>query len=105
MGRELPSEDFGPRPVNASLDAVSSRLGIRDAQGTSRLFARWTEMVGPAIAAHVLPLRLDGGSLVVVVDHPAWATQVRQLGENLLDRVAEETGLARPERIEIKVRR
>ena len=41
------------------------------------------------MAEHVQPIRLDRESLVVTVDHPAWATQVRRLGETLLDRVAE----------------
>ena len=47
------------------------------------------------MAGHVQPIRLDSEALVVSVDHPAWATQVRRLGDELLDRVAEETG-ARP---------
>ena len=39
------------------------------------------------------------------VDHPAWATQVRRLGDDSLDRVADETGAARPARLEVRVRR
>jgi hypothetical protein len=53
----------------------------------------------------VTPVRLDADALVVAVDHPAWATQVRQLGEDLLDRVSEEIGVPRPDRVEIRVRR
>jgi hypothetical protein len=41
----------------------------------------------------------------VSVDHPAWATQVRHLGSKLLDRVAEEAGLQRPDRVEVRIRR
>jgi len=40
---------------------------------------------------------------VVRVDHPAWATQIRHLGDDLLDRVAGVTGLARPARLDIRV--
>ncbi len=98
-------EGPGPRPVNASLDAVSRRLGMKDARGLGGLFAHWEELVGPGIAAHVKPVRVDAESLVVSVDHPAWATQVRQLGDDLLDRVAEEIGVVRPARLEIRVRR
>jgi predicted nucleic acid-binding Zn ribbon protein len=57
------------------------------------------------MAEHVQPIRLDHEALVVSVDHPAWATQVRHLGEDLLDLVAERTGLARPLRVEVRVRR
>ncbi len=97
--------DDGPKPLGTSLDAVSRKLGMRDARGLGRLFSHWEELVGPAIALHVTPVRLDAESLVVAVDHPAWATQVRQLGEELLDRVSEETGCPRPGRVEIRVRR
>jgi predicted nucleic acid-binding Zn ribbon protein len=97
--------DGGPRSLETSLEAVTRRLGMHDARGLGRLFARWPEIVGPAMAGHVQPLRLDEHSLVVSVDHPAWATQVRRLGDTLLDRVAEETGASRPPRLEVRVRR
>jgi predicted nucleic acid-binding Zn ribbon protein len=57
------------------------------------------------MAEHVRPVRLDAESLVVSVDHPAWATQVRRMGDQLLDRVAEETGADRPSRVEVRVQR
>lgn len=57
------------------------------------------------MAGHVQPIRLDGEALVVSVDHPAWATQVRGMGDALLDRVVEETGAVRPARLEVRVRR
>ncbi len=98
-------DDGGPRPLGTSLEAVTRRLGMHDARGLGRLFARWPEIVGAAMAGHVQPIRLDERALVVGVDHPAWATQVRHLGETLLDRVAEETGAARPARLEVRVRR
>jgi len=97
--------DAGPRPLDASLDAVSRRLGMKDSRGLGRLFAHWSEIVGPGMAEHVRPVRLDTESLVVSVDHPAWATQVRRMGDQLLDRVAEETGAARPSRVEVRVQR
>ena len=49
----------GPRPLDASLDAVSRQLGMRDSRGLGRLFAHWPEIVGPAMADHVQPIRLD----------------------------------------------
>jgi len=97
--------DSGPRPLDTSLDAVSRKLGMKDSRGLGRLFAHWSEIVGAGMAEHVRPVRLDGESLVVSVDHPAWATQVRRMGEQLLDRVAEETGAARASRVEVRVQR
>ena len=95
----------GPHSLETSLDAVARQLGLKDPRGLGRLFAEWPAIVGPAMAGHVQPIRLDSDALVVSVDHPAWATQVRRLGDDLLDRVADGTGIARPHRLEVRVRR
>jgi predicted nucleic acid-binding Zn ribbon protein len=68
------------------------------------VFGRWEAAVGPAVAAHVQPVRLDGARLVVEVDDPAWATQLRFLEETMKRRLAEEAG-AHIETIEVRVRR
>jgi predicted nucleic acid-binding Zn ribbon protein len=95
----------GPRPLDSSLDEVSKRLGLEGSRGIGRIFASWPDAVGPAMAEHVQPIKLDGDVLVVAVDHPAWATQVRRLGDDLLDRVAERADVPRPARLEVRVRR
>ncbi|HEY2564393.1 MAG TPA: DUF721 domain-containing protein [Acidimicrobiales bacterium] len=96
--------DNGPQSIDVSLDALSAKLGMAESRGLARLFAQWEEIVGPAIANHVRPQQLDKDALVVTVDHPAWATQVRHLGDDLLDRVAEITTLPRPSHLEVKIR-
>jgi predicted nucleic acid-binding Zn ribbon protein len=97
--------DHGPRPIDTSLDALSTHLGLGGSLGLGRLFARWEAIVGPAMAAHVQPVRLDAQALVVNVDHPAWATEVRHFEEDLLAKVAEATGTPRPEHLEVRIRR
>ena len=55
----------------------------------ARLVARWSEVVGPAVANHCQPRRLeDDGTLTVVADSAAWATQLSYLQATLLERVA-----------------
>ena len=97
--------DSEPRPLDGSLEALSRRLGLEGAVGVGRLFSGWPDIVGEAMAEHVHPVKIDANSLVVTVDHPAWATQVRRLGDTLLDRVAERTGVERPARLEVRVQR
>lgn len=97
-------DDKGPRALESSLEAVSSQLGLGRSVGIGRLFAGWTEIVGPAMANHVQPIRIDEDALVVTVDHPAWATQIRHLGNDLLDRVAAVTDTPRPNRLEVRIR-
>ncbi len=95
----------GPRSLEGSLDVLSVRLGMEGARTLGRLFSGWTEIVGPAMAEHVRPVRIDADALVVAVDHPAWATQLRLLGDTLLDTVSERVGVDRPSRLEVRVRR
>ena len=97
--------DSEPRPVGSSLEALSRKLGMQGAQGLGKLFSGWPEIVGAAMAEHVQPVRIDRTALVVTVDHPAWATQVRRLGDTLLDRAAAHAGVERPERLEVRVKR
>jgi predicted nucleic acid-binding Zn ribbon protein len=105
MAPEGYQRDVGPRSLDNSLKAVAAKLGLHDSRGIGHLFADWSAIVGPAMAEHVQPIRIDANCLVVSVDHPAWATQVRRLGDDLLNRVADGTGLSRPERLEVRIRR
>ena len=73
-------------------------------QGASALFSRWEELVGPAIAAHARPLRLQDGRLVVLTDDPAWASQLHWLATDLVARIAESGG-PRLDGIVVRVRR
>lgn len=66
------------------------------------LFGRWHEAVGDAVAAHVQPVTLDGTTLVVKVDDPSWATQLRFLERTLRERLAEVAGVE-IEHLEIRV--
>lgn len=95
--------DPGPRPVSDSLDDVLAGLGGPGRPGGQRppsastlgtVFSRWDAVAGPALARHARPLRLEDGALVVAVDSPPWATQVRALADEILKRLAAETGEA-----------
>jgi predicted nucleic acid-binding Zn ribbon protein len=81
-------DDDGRSPVSAT--AVAG------------VFGRWHEAVGEAVAAHVQPVTLDGTTLVVKVDDPTWATQLRFLERTLRDRLAEVAGVE-VEHLEIRV--
>ena len=85
---------------NDSSDAVSSS---QMASQMSGVFGRWAEAVGDAVAAHVKPVKLDGTKLIVEVDDPAWATQLRFLETTLKQRLLEVAG-ATIETVEVRVK-
>jgi predicted nucleic acid-binding Zn ribbon protein len=97
-------EGPGPRQVSASLDRVAASLGVPRASTLNRVFSAWPEMVGESVAAHATPRRLRGTVLVVTVDQPAWATQLRWLEADLLRRLAEVVGPDAVTAIEVGVR-
>ena len=91
-----------PIPISSSLDGV-----VRSLRGPSRaavggLFGRWDEAVGEQVAQHVKPRKLDEGTLVVEVDDPAWATQVKFLTPMITERLAAVAGVT-VDRIEVRV--
>jgi len=91
--------------MDEALGALSDRLGMGSADVVGTVFARWEELVGPAVAAHVRPVRIDGDTLVVAADHPGWAVQIRHLSGQVLDRLREATHSVRsPRRLEVRVR-
>ncbi len=101
-----------PVPIRDSLTGVvrslrgpeSTRVGAVPSHAIGGVFGRWDEMVGPAVAAHVQPVKLDGDRLVVEVDDPAWATQLKFLEADLRERLLEVAGAA-IRHFEIRVKR
>lgn len=104
--RSLPgtSGEADPLPLRPSLERLSRALGAPGADALAQVFHRWEALVGPDVAAHARPTVLADGRLVVTVDHPAWATQLRWLGPQLLARLRTDLGHQAPTRLEIKTR-
>jgi predicted nucleic acid-binding Zn ribbon protein len=69
------------------------------------VFASWADVVGEGVAAHARPRSLRHGVLVVLVDDPAWATQLRWLESDLLARLATIAGEDTVTEIQVRVRR
>ena len=85
---------------NDSSDTASSGQTASQLGG---VFGRWADAVGDAVAAHVKPIKLDGTKLIVEVDDPAWATQLRFLETALKQRLLEVAG-ATVETVEVRVK-
>ncbi len=92
-----------PVPIGEALDRVigALRAGAGRAE-VGGVFGRWDEAVGPAVAAHIRPVRLERGTLLVEASDPGWATQVRFLTDDMRARLAEVTGVV-VEHIEVRV--
>jgi predicted nucleic acid-binding Zn ribbon protein len=91
-----------PVPISRSLDSIMKSLRGTDRLQIGGVFGRWEDAVGPTVSAHVRPVRLDDGVLVVEADEPGWATQVKFLSGDIIGRLAEVADV-RIERIEVRV--
>ena len=76
-----------PRQLRDALEVVTTRLGLNRAVETGALWARWTEVVGPTIAARAQPSSLRRGVLRVRADSPVWATEIGYLSAEIQDRI------------------
>ncbi len=86
-----------------SLEHLARRLGAPTASALGAVFSQWEAAVGPSVAAHARPVSLNDGVLIVAVDQPGWATQLRYLSADLLVRLADVAGEGVVGRIEIRV--
>jgi hypothetical protein len=84
----VPGEDVAPVPIGEAMAAVGEELGIGDPRSVGRLESSWTELVGPAIAEHAHVRSLRRGVLTIAVDAAPWATQLRYLEVEIVERAA-----------------
>lgn len=92
-----------PRPLQAVLGEFLTRRGWSARLRASTIHARWEDLVGAQIAAHTRPVRLHGGVLVLAVDSPAWATQLRYLGPRIMAALNDDLGAGTVTRLTIQV--
>lgn len=92
-----------PETLGDLLGELSSARGWASRLRDARVHGRWPQIVGPELAAHVQPVRLHGGVLVVRAESSAWATQVRYLSGQLADRANEVLGADSVRRVNVVV--
>lgn len=93
-----------PRRLDEVLGRVLKRMRVSDSGSAISVFSRWRSIVGDTVADHAVPKRLEKRRLVVEVDDPMWATQLRFLEPKLLSTLREHIG-NEVESLDIRVRR
>lgn len=81
-----------PQPFGAILERLVKARGWQRPAAEATVFGAWERVVGPDIAAHSRPVKLEGGELTVEAESTAWATQLRLLAGTLLARIAAAVG-------------
>ena len=81
-----------PARLGASLDDLVREQHWEVTVRSAGLSARWEQIVGSEIASHCRPERLTEGELTCVAESTAWATQIRLLNRQILERIAAAVG-------------
>lgn len=81
-----------PTLLGEQLDRLLVDRGWKLDVAVGAVMGRWSQIVGPDIAAHVVPVTFADGVLTVQAGSTAWATQMRLLASSVLARVEDEIG-------------
>jgi len=81
-----------PVVLGDALAALGRELGVPSPATLRALADVWPDVVGGALARHSRVRSVRDGECVVEVDGPAWATQLRYLENDLVERAARACG-------------
>lgn len=66
------------------LPNVMKKLGLEQPMWEQALLREWATLVGPQVAQHTRPGRLERGTLTVFVANSAWLSELRRYGEKTM---------------------
>ena len=92
-----------PKKIGETLDALTKRLGLAPPDSLSKVFSGWNALVGEPLASNLRPIGLRDGILTVEVTEPAWATQLKFLGDDVVRRINEQVGAGTVESLSVRV--
>ncbi len=70
--------------VETGLSNILGKKNFKVLAGANHLRRTWSDIVGPMLASHTEPVSIEHQLLMVDVDHPAMAQQVRFLEKEIL---------------------
>jgi predicted nucleic acid-binding Zn ribbon protein len=102
--RPLPGDEGrAPVPVGSAVEHVLRHLGAPPRDALATIFGQWDRLVGAQVAEHAEPVSVRDGTLVVRAQDPAWASQLRWLERELVERLADALGAGVVTAIEVRV--
>jgi predicted nucleic acid-binding Zn ribbon protein len=84
-------DERDPQPLDTAVDRLVAENGWGEDLAVHGVFARWEQVVGSEVAAHVAVEQYTDGVVTLRADSTAWATQMRLLAATLVRRFNEET--------------
>ena len=88
----VPGELGEPVSIGDAAALVGDELGLAEPRSFALLVDAWNDVVGDTVAQHSRARGVRKGVLEIVVDAPAWATQLRYLESDLVERASQLVG-------------
>ncbi len=79
-----------PRALGEVLSKAARDMGWTVELDQARLIAEWHRFVGEAMAGHTEVIEIRSGVLIVQCDSTTWATELRRLRGEILNRILDE---------------
>ena len=86
------SENKDPILLRASLEKLMKSIGAPDIDSTINLLEIWPELIGEELSSKISLVALNGSTLVIHVNDPAWASQISWLEAQILERIDKKIG-------------
>lgn len=86
------------------VDALLNEPAFARGMPIGQLAARWSDLVGPRLAAESAPVSLEQGVLVVAATTGPWGAQVRFLADQIRRRAEEAVGAGSVARVHVVIR-
>jgi hypothetical protein len=77
---------YGPRPIGKLVPRVTRPAFRRRSPATAQVLADWTAIMGPALAAVTVPVRISAGTLTIACAGPI-AMELQHLANEVLARI------------------
>jgi predicted nucleic acid-binding Zn ribbon protein len=92
------------RSLGDILPAIMKKLGLEAEQWLMSLQPEWVDLMGPAVAKHTRPGRMDRKRLVVFVDSSVWLNELKRFGRTeLLDKLQARFGKDKIESVSLEM--
>ena len=101
----MSSHDDGPKQLGATFEPMMRHMKAPSIDVLKAVFVQWSEIVGEDVAAHTRPSVIDGQTLIVAADDTTWASQLRWLENQLLERIEAVSGSDRINAVKVRVAR
>lgn len=92
-----------PRRVGDLVGTVLDDLGLEGTAAVLRIAERWEAVVGPEIARHCRPERLQGRVLEAAVDTSVWCQQLQLQRPAILAALRRELGAEAPTDLRLRL--